>query len=266
MQTNYVFEKCVRKFFFRYGAPIPPNGTASPSTGKKRVGRDEEEIRKRKRRCALNLVSFRATFFPAPAFSTLPIGRGSERKSDASQSDSSVSRRQERAKKNAFCACRGRRVVAATAAGIASSAEWPDDKLKSSPNYSKSCPKSSHNSLTLKMLLFTLAQKFTMHLGFFWWKPCHQELSKSHNLVTLMSHELLPSLTVLSSNKDETKATIILSSSSCLIHETQVRRRTRRPRNYAEKEVNDTFCVTLNEVDDDNDGDAQSWSAEWIRK
>ena len=33
--------------------------------------------------------------------------------------------------------------------------EWPDDKLKSSTNFSKSCPKSSHSSLTLKILLFT---------------------------------------------------------------------------------------------------------------
>ena len=45
--------------------------------------------------------------------------------------------------------------------------ERSDDKLKSSPIFFKSCPKSNHSSLTLKMLLFAVAQKFTIHLGYF---------------------------------------------------------------------------------------------------
>ena len=57
-------------------------------------------------------------------------------------------------------------------------AEWPDAKLKSSPKFSKGCPKSNNCGLTWKVMLFNLAQKFTMHLGYFWKKPRHQELSK----------------------------------------------------------------------------------------
>ena len=56
--------------------------------------------------------------------------------------------------------------------------EWPDAELKNSPNFSKRCPKSNHSSLTRKVLFLPLAQKYTMHLGYFWQKPCHQELSK----------------------------------------------------------------------------------------
>ena len=48
-----------------------------------------------------------------------------------------------------------------TKAGQGGCREWPDDKLKSCPNFSKSCPKSSHSSLTVKILLFTLAHKLT---------------------------------------------------------------------------------------------------------
>ena len=49
-----------------------------------------------------------------------------------------------------------------------SQSECPDTELKSSPKFSKKCPKSNHSSLTGGGLLFTLAQKFTMHLGYFW--------------------------------------------------------------------------------------------------
>ena len=67
--------------------------------------------------------------------------------------------------------------------------EWPDAELKNSPNFSKRCPKSNHSSLTRKVLFLPLAQKYTMHLGYFWQKPCHQELSKMPNVVTLKEKE-----------------------------------------------------------------------------
>ena len=44
--------------------------------------------------------------------------------------------------------------------------KWPDAKLKIISHFSKSCPKSNHSSLTWKVLLFIVAQKFTMHLGY----------------------------------------------------------------------------------------------------
>ena len=46
--------------------------------------------------------------------------------------------------------------------------EWPDAELKSCPIFSNSCPKTNLSGLTWKMLLFTLGQKFTIHLGYFW--------------------------------------------------------------------------------------------------
>ena len=45
--------------------------------------------------------------------------------------------------------------------------EWPDVGIKSSPNISKTCPKSSHISFTQKVMYFRLAQKVKKYLSFF---------------------------------------------------------------------------------------------------
>ena len=53
---------------------------------------------------------------------------------------------------------------------------WPDVKIISCPISPKSCPKSRHTSLTLKVTFFKIAQKVDKYLGYFWKKICHQNL------------------------------------------------------------------------------------------
>ena len=59
--------------------------------------------------------------------------------------------------------------------------EWPDAELKSSPNFSKSCPKSNHSSLTWQVSLFTLTENWAS----FDWNHFIKNFQKSPNLVPL---------------------------------------------------------------------------------
>ena len=47
---------------------------------------------------------------------------------------------------------------------------WPDAEIKSSPNSSKRCPKSSHASLNIENWWFQISLKDFIHLGYFSWK------------------------------------------------------------------------------------------------
>ena len=55
---------------------------------------------------------------------------------------------------------------------------WPDVGVKSSPNFSKSYPRSSHNSFYVRVRFFKIAQNDANNLGYFCEKFCHQKLSK----------------------------------------------------------------------------------------
>ena len=55
---------------------------------------------------------------------------------------------------------------------------WPDVEIKSSPSFSKSCPKMSNASLYLRIILFTLAQKVTINFVDFKKKIRLQDFSK----------------------------------------------------------------------------------------
>ena len=66
--------------------------------------------------------------------------------------------------------------------------EWPNAELKSSPNF----PKTNYSSLTWKVLLFALAQKYSIHLGYFLLKTCHRELSKiAQSVLTAANFNLI---------------------------------------------------------------------------
>ena len=68
---------------------------------------------------------------------------------------------------------------------------WPDVEIKSSPNFSKLCPKSSHFTYYWKMMLFKQALKVAIHLGNFHKWVCLQNFEKSPNLVILYDMLLL---------------------------------------------------------------------------
>ena len=52
---------------------------------------------------------------------------------------------------------------------------WPDDRIKSSPIFPKTCPKSSHSSFYMKLTPFRIAQKVSKY---FYIQILHQELWK----------------------------------------------------------------------------------------
>ena len=63
---------------------------------------------------------------------------------------------------------------------------WPDVEIKSTPNFSKKCPKSSQSSFKLEVMLFKKAQIVFKHLDYFFGiilSP--RNFQKSPNLVTL---------------------------------------------------------------------------------
>ena len=65
-------------------------------------------------------------------------------------------------------------------------AVWPDARIKSSPIFSKSCPKSAIISFVWKWRFCKVAQKVDeKFLGYFCKKICFQHLLKWFNLVTL---------------------------------------------------------------------------------
>ena len=53
---------------------------------------------------------------------------------------------------------------------------WQDAEIKSSSNFSKSCPKCCQSSLNLKRGVFQNSPKAAVHLGYFWNKYVHPEL------------------------------------------------------------------------------------------
>ena len=58
-------------------------------------------------------------------------------------------------------------------------AVWPDVKIKSSPNFSRSCPKSSNTSLCLKSsLVFIISHQKSPNVWGTCEKNCRKELSK----------------------------------------------------------------------------------------
>ena len=52
---------------------------------------------------------------------------------------------------------------------------WPDDEIKNSTTFSKSCPKIRHSWILLKKLCFSKSHNT---FGYFWKKICNQELLK----------------------------------------------------------------------------------------
>ena len=53
---------------------------------------------------------------------------------------------------------------------------WQDAEIKSSSNFSKSCPKCCQSSLNLKRGVFQNSPKAAVHLGYFWNKYVHPEM------------------------------------------------------------------------------------------
>ena len=70
-----------------------------------------------------------------------------------------------------------------------SRAEWPDDELKSSPKFSKSCPKINHSGLTWNVLLFGRAQNTQCIWATIDRNLVTKKFQKLPNLVTLISSD-----------------------------------------------------------------------------
>ena len=74
---------------------------------------------------------------------------------------------------------------------------WPEAGVKSSPNVSKSCLKSSKSSFYIRVRFFKIAPKVANHLGYFCWNFVAKNFKKSPNLVTLFGGGLIRLMTSL---------------------------------------------------------------------
>ena len=66
---------------------------------------------------------------------------------------------------------------------------WPDVEIKSIPNFSKNCPKTSQSSPKLQVMLFKIAQIVSKHLGYFCGLISHQGTLKNR---PIWSHWMEP--------------------------------------------------------------------------
>ena len=95
-----------------------------------------------------------------------------------------------------------------------SSPVWPDVGVKSSPNVSKSCPKSSSSSFYARVRIFKITQKVYNHLGYFCYKFVTEIFKKSPNLVTLLlSFSLSLSLSTIFFSTQKPPSILIIKNS-----------------------------------------------------
>ena len=82
-------------------------------------------------------------------------------------------------------------------------AVWPDAEIKSSPKYSKCCPKLTMHYFTWAVMLFKRAQKVTEHLDYLWKKFFCQSFQNrpiwSHWVVAAASFKIIIERSTVSS-------------------------------------------------------------------